>query len=1110
MECSVAPKTGPAVAVTPEKVSASFTNSDDCISVSVGFHGPVKATAIDDSQLRILDGGDEDIKVGEGGNKGRELRVLPTLKNRDKWNGNPDCEAKSGGGDHSSEEDATPSVPMDFPRRSYGGLRPRCREENNRCKEEEVGFANDYSFTLPGISTEEYSVKPSADAEELHSRGRDVNGGSDCEESSAGTGSVDGNYDDGSSLGGPSSNAETAEVGPGENRSAGKRCICHRNHYGGDDDEETAQGSSGEDRSVGKRYISRRKNYGRDDDVGNEVEQRQDNKGQALDSKMNVSDVGGNVGSRLYSDSDYRKEYSMGDEYFGRKFHLKDHDCAPDDDGAGDERCSKKESDGSDSDEESKDHPCLAASPRRDRKSVDFDDDLSSSSEESWLYRPALRKPSKLRNAEATNGSVCDGSVFAKVASEIGVARESQGSFSIENGAPIDDIKFGGKLTFSPPDVDSPIASTGYRGDASGSASEIEFEFDGMESTTVDRRIPGRAAEAASDLRLHVDDVVPLMYADEAVLVNGCGASSVDVSEGSTLSNGIHLTGKQAEAFRLYKQEKNIFVSGPSGTGKSAVIRAIARDCLKRKRNFVVLGPTHVAAMALGDLCKAETPNRFAGFNIPRTFAEILDRTLDECQGFKDKWKQLDVLVLEEIGMWNADLLDILDQGARLARGVPDEAFGGIQVCVFGDFGQLMPIDGKKRLKEVIADIKEKQLKDPASALFGVKSFCSYAFQSVCWREANFKTVVLDVIHRQAGDNRMIAALLDMRMGKVTENVLWLAATCSTQFEQRPDIVMPEGLKPTCLYSTNKMVDEVNERELDCLDSPEVVFDSHDYVVVGQEVRMEQLKAVTKKLEANAFFRPLYDDSDDPETQLRRCRNPERAPSKLALKVGAQVIVTSPHPHNEKIKTGMRGHVVRWMKVWIIEDHFKIERASKPDRRLATKEEMAKFRQRYERDPKEGDTVVSKGKKYTVVNFDVDIPVVRFPSAGDLESEMVPVLFDQIIPGLGSCVRLQIGLRLAWAMTVHRVQGGQLDWLKVDLTNCFAVGQAYCAIGRGVHHQQLEWVSFNPAQIKAHVLFLGYEEAIRGGPEEEMRFFKRVSGELLLPIGLSLNSGRVY
>ena len=95
------------------------------------------------------------------------------------------------------------------------------------------------------------------------------------------------------------------------------------------------------------------------------------------------------------------------------------------------------------------------------------------------------------------------------------------------------------------------------------------------------------------------------------------------------------------------------------------------------------------------------------------------------------KWKKIQVLVLDEIGMLGADFLDWMDVYVRKARRKPLEAFGGIQLIFVGDFAQLGPIPGRgNSLRN-----KAYEPSNPgADCLLGISECAAYAFQTVLWR----------------------------------------------------------------------------------------------------------------------------------------------------------------------------------------------------------------------------------------------------------------------------------------------------------------------------------------------------------------------------------------
>eukprot|EP00188_Purpureofilum_apyrenoidigerum_P003704 Plantae.Rhodophyta-Purpureofilum_apyrenoidigerum.ctg39352.p1 GENE.Plantae.Rhodophyta-Purpureofilum_apyrenoidigerum.ctg39352~~Plantae.Rhodophyta-Purpureofilum_apyrenoidigerum.ctg39352.p1 ORF type:complete len:322 (-),score=45.41 Plantae.Rhodophyta-Purpureofilum_apyrenoidigerum.ctg39352:242-1207(-) len=82
------------------------------------------------------------------------------------------------------------------------------------------------------------------------------------------------------------------------------------------------------------------------------------------------------------------------------------------------------------------------------------------------------------------------------------------------------------------------------------------------------------------------------------------------------------------------------------------------------------------------------------------------------------------------------------------------------------------------------------------------------------------------------------------------------------------------------------------------------------------------------------------------------------------------------------------------------------------------------------------------------------VPVVRFRNG--LVRRIFPTEFTTRIPGMGACIRFQMPLVLAWAVTIHKSQGMSMDRLKVDLRGVFDFGQSYVALSRARFMETLE------------------------------------------------------
>jgi len=145
----------------------------------------------------------------------------------------------------------------------------------------------------------------------------------------------------------------------------------------------------------------------------------------------------------------------------------------------------------------------------------------------------------------------------------------------------------------------------------------------------------------------------------------------------------------------IEKSRRNVFITGRAGTGKSTLLQ-LFRNTTRKKT--VVLAPTGVAALNV----KGQTIHSF--FNFP---GKPLHRKDIRRRKNHKLYKNIDVLIIDEISMVRADLLDNIDYFLRVNRDNVIDPFGGVQVVFFGDLFQLPPIvssDAEKALFESFYD----------------------------------------------------------------------------------------------------------------------------------------------------------------------------------------------------------------------------------------------------------------------------------------------------------------------------------------------------------------------------------------------------------------------
>jgi GTPase SAR1 family protein len=192
---------------------------------------------------------------------------------------------------------------------------------------------------------------------------------------------------------------------------------------------------------------------------------------------------------------------------------------------------------------------------------------------------------------------------------------------------------------------------------------------------------------------------------------------------------------------------KNIFLTGRAGTGKTTFLHRLKENSPKR---MIVVAPTGVAAINAGGV----TIHSF--FQLPFG-PQVPGYSVPEQQDFqrfniekRNIFKSLDLLVIDEISMVRADLLDGIDETLRRFRN-NKQPFGGVQLLMIGDMQQLAPV-----VKESEWSILQKHYE---SAFF---------FSSKALKKTQYISIVLHHVYRQS-DQHFINLLNKIRDNKIGE-----------------------------------------------------------------------------------------------------------------------------------------------------------------------------------------------------------------------------------------------------------------------------------------------------------------------------------------------------
>ncbi|TRZ79683.1 AAA family ATPase [bacterium] len=248
--------------------------------------------------------------------------------------------------------------------------------------------------------------------------------------------------------------------------------------------------------------------------------------------------------------------------------------------------------------------------------------------------------------------------------------------------------------------------------------------------------------------------------------------------------NEFDLTEEKKEVIdMLENSNNNIFLTGRAGTGKSDFLKYFRATT---KKNVVVLAFTGVAAVNV----QGQTIHSFFKFHPQTTIDRIKKR---RGKGVKI-YKKIDIIIIDEISMVRADLLDCIDKFMRLNGPCANEPFGGVQILAIGDLFQLPPIVTK------------------GEEIFFTQVYKSpYFFDSRVYQQFGFVKKELTEVYRQDKEeqNRFIKTLDNLRVCSFDFNDIDLI---NSRFD--PDYKKPENELIISLVPTNNMADFINMEEL--------------------------------------------------------------------------------------------------------------------------------------------------------------------------------------------------------------------------------------------------------------------------------------------------------
>ena len=233
--------------------------------------------------------------------------------------------------------------------------------------------------------------------------------------------------------------------------------------------------------------------------------------------------------------------------------------------------------------------------------------------------------------------------------------------------------------------------------------------------------------------------------------------------------------------------KKNLFITGRAGTGKSTLLSYFKSITTKK---IAVLAPTGIAALNVG----GQTIHSFCRFK-PDITLENVNKLTGVPYSAINMYRSIETIIIDEISMVRADLLDCLDKFMRLNGPNRDLVFGGVQVIFVGDLYQLPPVvTGEEQ------EIFSGHYKSP------------YFFDSKVFDELKLEFIELRKYFRHS-DPKFIGILNAIRNNTASDEDL---RKINERFDASLGSVFAENMYIT-LTSTNNLADSINNRHLDLI-----------------------------------------------------------------------------------------------------------------------------------------------------------------------------------------------------------------------------------------------------------------------------------------------------
>ena len=254
------------------------------------------------------------------------------------------------------------------------------------------------------------------------------------------------------------------------------------------------------------------------------------------------------------------------------------------------------------------------------------------------------------------------------------------------------------------------------------------------------------------------------------------------------MTTTLEINDKFQTALRLMTETAtSLFITGKAGTGKSTLLAHFSNNSDKKP---VILAPTGVAALNV----KGQTIHSFFNFYVDVTPQKILEKRSKPRN--PKLYKKLKTIIIDEISMVRADLLDCIDTFLRMYGAVEGTPFGGVQMIFIGDLYQLPPV----------VSTEEREI-------FNTHYKTPYFFSARALQDFPLQCIELEKIYRQK-DPAFVELLNKIRNNSVDDKDMRHLNSRHIETDDTATTADPKGSFSITLTTTNQRADEINDTHL--------------------------------------------------------------------------------------------------------------------------------------------------------------------------------------------------------------------------------------------------------------------------------------------------------